>query len=316
MPAEEIGRRGRRPGSQVNTVYLWSIANFWLLGRKVVARPSIPTRDDPDRAVDGARLLGAGRGGVPGRRHPPGVGHRTTCRPYDEEHVAALLLGGAVAGRRRATLAHQALNADARRLSVPDVLRHAGRHAETPGPTRSRPRRPRAARPRLLPARPERLLVERRRGATCPTRTSPPRSCSTMSTFTHHRLRHLDTDAGGLPRPARRVRRCTRPTRRDRSLQPVPLDELDAIMAAVRNAQSAHYRASPRWIGTRRSAAAPTSTSRSSARSHEAAGIGDEIDWTVPRDIPQPLYDLVSMLEGDNTASSMDDGTAYYEQIP
>ena len=47
-----------------------------------------------------------------------------------------------------------------------------------------------------------------------------------------------------------------------------------------------------------------------------AAGIADELDWTVPRDIPQPLYDLVSMLEGDNTASSMDDGTAYYEQIP
>ncbi|MDQ6696648.1 MAG: hypothetical protein M3Z46_04230, partial [Actinomycetota bacterium] len=29
MPAEEIGRRARRPGVQVNTVYLWSIANFF-----------------------------------------------------------------------------------------------------------------------------------------------------------------------------------------------------------------------------------------------------------------------------------------------
>jgi hypothetical protein len=35
MSAEEIGRRARRPGCRVNTVYLWSIANFFLLGRKV-----------------------------------------------------------------------------------------------------------------------------------------------------------------------------------------------------------------------------------------------------------------------------------------
>jgi hypothetical protein len=47
-----------------------------------------------------------------------------------------------------------------------------------------------------------------------------------------------------------------------------------------------------------------------------AAGVADELDWTVPRDIPQPLYEFVSQLEGDNTASSMDDGAAYYDQIP
>src|SRR5438132_5400645 len=28
LPAEEIGRRARRPGCQVDTCYLWSIANF------------------------------------------------------------------------------------------------------------------------------------------------------------------------------------------------------------------------------------------------------------------------------------------------
>lgn len=34
MAADEIGRTGRRPGSQVNPVYLWSVANFYLVGRK------------------------------------------------------------------------------------------------------------------------------------------------------------------------------------------------------------------------------------------------------------------------------------------
>ena len=37
MPAEEIGRIGRRPGTRINTVHLWGVPNFWLLGRKVRA---------------------------------------------------------------------------------------------------------------------------------------------------------------------------------------------------------------------------------------------------------------------------------------
>jgi hypothetical protein len=34
MPAEEIAVAGRRPGVQVNAVYLWSVANIFLTGRK------------------------------------------------------------------------------------------------------------------------------------------------------------------------------------------------------------------------------------------------------------------------------------------
>jgi uncharacterized protein (TIGR00645 family) len=36
MPADEIGRRARRPGCRVNTVHLWSISNLPLVGRKVL----------------------------------------------------------------------------------------------------------------------------------------------------------------------------------------------------------------------------------------------------------------------------------------
>ena len=36
-PPEELGAAGRRPGSQIDAVHLWSIANFPLLGRQVLA---------------------------------------------------------------------------------------------------------------------------------------------------------------------------------------------------------------------------------------------------------------------------------------
>src|SRR3954471_5309370 len=34
MPAEQIAVAGRRPGIQINPVYLWSTANIFLTGRK------------------------------------------------------------------------------------------------------------------------------------------------------------------------------------------------------------------------------------------------------------------------------------------
>ena len=46
LPAEQIGAQARRPGCRVNTVHLWSIANFFLIGRKVFEM------FDPSRAHD------------------------------------------------------------------------------------------------------------------------------------------------------------------------------------------------------------------------------------------------------------------------
>lgn len=48
-PAEEIGRAGRVPGSRINSVHLWSIANFFLVGRKAFTQFD-PSLDDPDAA--------------------------------------------------------------------------------------------------------------------------------------------------------------------------------------------------------------------------------------------------------------------------
>jgi hypothetical protein len=98
------------------------------------------------------------------------------------------------------------------------------------------------------------------------------------------------------------------------ALKPVPLDEIDAIVGAVRKAQSAHYRniaAMDRNEKIRCGAYVYFSFLRPFAL---AAGIADQLDWTVPRDIPGPLYDLISQIEGDNTGD-MGDGP-YYDLIP
>jgi hypothetical protein len=41
--------------------------------------------------------------------------------------------------------------------------------------------------------------------------------------------------------------------------------------------------------------------------------MADDFDWSAPRDIPGPLYELVSAMEGDNTGVA-DDGP-YYEPL-
>ena len=65
MPAEEIGRAGHRPGNEINSVHLWSIANFWLLGRKIMTAVD-PVARRSGGGLHGARLLGAGGAGLPG----------------------------------------------------------------------------------------------------------------------------------------------------------------------------------------------------------------------------------------------------------
>ena len=37
MQPEEIGREARRPGCQANSVFLWGVANFWLIGRNIMS---------------------------------------------------------------------------------------------------------------------------------------------------------------------------------------------------------------------------------------------------------------------------------------
>jgi hypothetical protein len=97
-------------------------------------------------------------------------------------------------------------------------------------------------------------------------------------------------------------------------LRLVPEDEYDTIVAAVRAAQSQHYRniaAMSRDEKIRAGAYVYFTFLRPFA---EVAGVADELDWTVPRDLPEPAYQLMSAMQGENAGVPEDE--AYYELYP
>ena len=100
----------------------------------------------------------------------------------------------------------------------------------------------------------------------------------------------------------------------DGSLRPVSDDEIDGLLAAVRKAQSQHYRniaAMTRDEKIRCGAYVYFSFLKPFA---DVAGVGDELDWTVPRDVPEPLYQLLSAMEGEN--AGVGDEEHYYDPMP
>jgi hypothetical protein len=97
-------------------------------------------------------------------------------------------------------------------------------------------------------------------------------------------------------------------------LRAVPDDEHDGIIGAVRRAQAQHYRniaAMERDEKIRAGAYVYFSFLRPFA---EIAGVADQLDWTVPRDLPAPLYELLSAMQGENAGVPPDE--AYYELYP
>ena len=95
----------------------------------------------------------------------------------------------------------------------------------------------------------------------------------------------------------------------------MPLDELDEIMAAVRTAQAAHYRAiaaMSRDEKIRCGAYVYFSFLKPFA---DIAGVGDELDWTVPRDLPAPWYQLL-LRHGGREPGDRTTAGDYYSPFP
>ncbi len=308
VPAEEIGLLGRRPGTRINTVHMWGVPNFWLLGRKVVASMGMDA-NDPDAAFEvldfweRATLAFRGDGTLQ-------AWDTDDVRPY-EGAIAKELLDGTVAVDDEERSIIKKLNATLVGYSF--LMWFDTRSgAQDTGPY-------------AVPGHEGQVLLVRDFSQLAKSDfwwsdvaadvpydnltaalvldgvkfrvTDFGTSYTTPEDYLDHLVRFglFTTDSAG-------------------ALHPVPLDEIDAIVAAVRKAQSAHYRniaAMDRHEKIRCGAYVYFSFLRPFA---QAAGIADELDWTVPRDIPPPLYEFVSMLEGDNTASSMDG--AYYDLIP
>jgi hypothetical protein len=309
MSAEEIGRLARRPGCRVNTVHLWSIPNFWLIGRKVFQTVGWPGTEDP---VPAHRVLSFAERVAMAFR---GDGTRSAwdtsaAAVYPPEVVQELLAGsGPVSDEQRdsikrfnATLVNYLfllyfdtrvgagdtgpyVLPDGRHLLVRDFYQLGPSDFWWSDVARDVPYRNLTAAMVLDP------------GAKVARITDFGTTYTEPEDYLDHVAEYglFTTDDGGL--------------------RPVPLDELDGIVAAVRAAQKAHYRnivAMDRHEKIRCGAYVYFAFLRPYAR---IAGVEDELDWTVPRDIPPPVYDLVSAMEGDN-APPADDGPYYAPLAP
>ncbi len=311
MPAEEIGRRARRPGCQVDPCYLWSIANFFLLGRKIMGMVD-PQADDPART---ARVLdfwerAALAYRADGTRQAWDTG---ASRIYDDATVAALLAGTepivddehrAAVKRFNATLVNHLFllyfdtragygdtgpydvpGAPGRSLLVRDFYRLA--HGDFPWSDVAED----VPYHHLTAA----LVLD-----------GVESRYTDFGTSNHVPEDYLDRlVAFGL---------YTTDGAPSGELRPVPPDEHDGIVTAVRRAQAQHYRniaAMDRDEKIRAGAYVYFTFLRPFA---EVAGIADQLDWSVPRDLPEPIYDLMSAMEGDNSGV-MDEGP-YYAPYP
>lgn len=312
MPAEEIGRRARRPGCQVDTCYLWSISNFFLLGRKIMAMLD-PAADDPTETatvLDFWERAAMAYRGDDGTRQAWDTG---TSTPYDDDLVAALLAGVS-------PIADDDHRAQVKRFNATLVNHLFLMYFDTRagyGDTG----------PYAVPGHPDCTLLVRdfyrlahgdfpwsdvAAGVPYHHLTAALVLEDVQSTFTdfgtsnHTPEDYLDRLVGfalyttdGLP---------------PRELRLVPAEEHDAIVTAVRAAQGQHYRniaAMSRDEKIRAGAYVYFTFLRPFA---EIAGVADELDWTVPRDLPGPVYELMSAMQGEN-AGVMDDGP-YYAPYP
>ena len=312
MPAEEIGRRARRPGCQVDTCYLWSIPNFFLIGRKVFSMVD-PGGDDPEGTATvldwWERAAMAYRGGD-GTRQAWDTGSST---PYDDATVAALLAGVT-------PIADDEHRASVKRFSATLVNHLFLLYFDTRagyGDTG----------PYAVPAEPGRTLLVRdfyrlaegdfpwssvakevpyHHLTAALVLEGVTSTVTDFGTSNHTPEDYLDHLVGfGL---------YTTDDLPPGELRLVPPEEYDGIVAAVRKAQSQHYRniaAMDRDEKIRAGAYVYFSFLRPFA---EIAGIADELDWTVPRDLPEPLYQLMSAMQGENAGVPEDE--AYYDRYP
>ena len=311
MPAEEIGRRARRPGCQVDPCYLWSIANFFLLGRKILAMidPAADRPEDTAYVLDfWERAALAYRGDGTYQAWDTG-----TSLIYDDATVEALL-EGAIA------IADDDHRAQVKRFNATLVNHLFLMYFDTRagyGDTG----------PYVVPGEAGRTLLVRdfyRLGHGDFPWSSVAKDLpyhhltaalvldDVQSTFTdfgtsnHTPEDYLDRlVAFGL---------YTTDGQPPGELRAVLADEHDAIVAAVRRAQSQHYRniaAMTRDEKIRAGAYVYFTFLRPFA---EEAGVADQLDWSVPRDLPEPIYELMSAMEGDNAGVPEDE--AYYELYP
>jgi hypothetical protein len=308
MPGEQIGAAARRPGCRVNAVHLWSIANIYLLGRKVLGAFGLaddrlePTADVLDFWERVARAYRAD-----GEAFAWDAGF--VLRPYGDDVLDVLIAGSAPVEDADVRARIKRFNATViNYLFLLYFDTRVGTGDSGPYPL---------ADGRVLLVRDFYQLAASDFSWSTVARDVPYRNLTAALVLDGVDVRVNDwgttvTDPEDYLDRVVRFGLFTTDTP-DGSLRPVPLDELERIVAAVRVAQSAHYR----------NVAAMTRDEKIACGAYvyfsflrpfaEVAGVHDQLDWTVPRDTVGPLYDAMAQFEGTNAAP--EDEERYYEPI-
>ncbi|HEX2383139.1 MAG TPA: hypothetical protein VHI95_10910 [Acidimicrobiales bacterium] len=310
LPAEEIGRRARRPGCQIDSCFLWSIANFPLVGRNVFAMLD-PSLDTPDRMYTildfWERAALAYRGD--GTRQAWDTG---TATPYGDDVHHALLAGVASVDDEQRALIKRFNATLVTYLFLLYFDTRAGYCDTGPYAVPGHPNRKLLVRDFYRLAQSDFSWSDVAKDVPYQNLTAAfvledvDFTVTDFGTSNHEPIDYLDHLVG--------FALFTTDGCAPGELRPVALDEIDAIVSAVRGAQSEHYRriaAMERDEKIRCGAYVYFTFLRPFA---QEAGIEDDLDWSVPRDLPEVAYQLLSAIEGDN-AAAMDDGD-YYGPIP
>ena len=295
MEPEEIGVAARRPGCQANSVFLWGVANFFLIGRNVL-RAVDPSVDDAPNALDRAhtvldfwaRTSRAYRGGD--HLHAAEVGDRLDV--FDEDTVSALVAAATTVddGRRdrirraNATIINHLFLLyfdtrvghgdtgpyrldDGRTVIIRDYFRLAESDLAWSSVAAAVPHGSLTAVLVLDPGVEVRITDF---GTTVSTPEDYLDHLSGFALFT--------SDGVGPGQP----------------LVPVSDDEMDIVASAARAAQRRHYRDIVAMDRDQRIACGAYVYLSFLRPFAELAGVADEIDWACPRDTPADLYPLVT----------------------
>jgi hypothetical protein len=310
MPPEEIGRAGRGLGLEIDTVRMWSIANFHLVGRNVLAQAFMLDLDaDLARTATvldfWERAAGGFRGGDGTHQAADAAGVVTPFVGYVQDIVASVQRLDDAA-RTRMTRVNALLTSYEFLLwfDTRSGYQDSGPYALPDGRT-------------LLLRQFVKLGVSDFAWSADVAADMP--YASVLAAFVLDGVDVSVSDFGTavttpedyLPH----VQEFALFDVSDGALHPLADAEIDALATAAKSAQRAQYRniaAMERNAKIDAGAYVYFSFLRPFA---EVAGVAGELDWTVPRD-SLDLYPFLSLLEGTPEGPAVPDPAEYYAPLP
>jgi hypothetical protein len=306
--ASALGAAGRRPGSQINAVYLWSTANIYLVGRKVIVGFGMAD-DDPERTFSMLDFWERAALAYRGDGHRQAWDAGFVLRPYGDDVTDELLAGVHLIKDDDERARIKRFNAVV--MSYLFLLyfdTRVGTGDSGPYPL---------ADGRVLLVRDFYRLSKSDFWWSDVAAGVPYQHLTAALVLDAVELKVNDwgtsiTDPEDYLDHLVGFGLFTTDTP-DRSLRTVPLSELDGLLSEVKAAQRALYR----------QIAAMTRREKIACGAHvyftfpkplaEEAGVADQIDWTVPRDTLDTIYPMIEAIEGDNTPPPGDED--YYAPI-